>query len=40
MGYKGREIGVILNDVLDMVSSENIDNNKKNIVNYVSKKYR
>ena len=30
----------LLNAVLDMVSSENIDNNKENIVNYVSKKYK
>ena len=30
----------LLNDVLDMVSSEDIDNNKDNIVNYVSKKYK
>ncbi len=40
MGYKGKEIGVILNDVLDMVSSEQLNNNKDNIVNYVSKKYK
>lgn len=40
MNFDGKIIGVILNDVLDMVSGEQLKNNKTEIQEYVESKYR
>lgn len=40
MNFDGKIIGVILNDVLDMVSGEQLNNNKTEIIEYVNGKYR
>lgn len=40
MNFDGKIIGVILNDVLDMVGSERLNNNKTEIQEYVDGKYR
>jgi tRNA nucleotidyltransferase (CCA-adding enzyme) len=40
MDFDGKIIGVILRDVLDMVSSEKLPNDKGEIESYVSSKYR
>lgn len=39
MGYKGKEIGKILNDVLECVINEKLENDYEEICSYVSSKY-
>jgi len=39
MEYTGKEIGIILNDLLDNVINEKIENNKEDLINYINKNY-
>ena len=40
MGFKGREIGEILNTVLDLVINENIKNEAPEIINFVQSRFK
>lgn len=40
MNFEGKIIGVILKDVLEQVSEENLNNSSEEIINYVNSKYR
>ncbi len=40
LGYSGKEIGIILNDVLENVINNRLSNNKDEIIKYINKKHK